>query len=750
MCLFFIRVFISRRDILFFAVVAIMTMMAIVVSAQNNKFHVDDRLYALYVKGEDKCSDDIAIVLADSLEHEGMRLGDNKAVCLSYALRMRYLTQEKFGVDTVVAVAEKMKAVARRLNESNYYYYATVLEVQKMLAMGDDIESLHCLIKMNDDAESEHSAFGKYTGHLTMGDIYAKRRNYTMALYEYSAAKELVVNSAIGQSPQTAIHNIARCQMELGRYEEALESVSEMENSGRMSTMLAIKVVCIKCISQFLLGRVDEFRDSYNEYAELRKVNHEEIDIERRVITIAMLADGRQDLAVEYVNKYMKGVSRFALLAKINHYLGDYETAYKYIQESKKELLVLIDETFSRDISKLSSTIEEEMLRQKAKDLEVERIRYKLKNQELEQQRSRLKLDNTRLDMEHQRAVLELQKSLVQNRNLELNNQSLKINQQQVDLETQNESYELEQRRLYRTETQWALTASIFGFFVIAAVVYYILRERDFRKLGKMNGRLLEAQLNAEKMQKMAEDSEARKTMFIQSMSHEIRTPLNAICGFSQILTDANIRKEMSAEERERIGDIISNNTETLITIVSDILYLSDVNSGKYKMALAEVSAVDICKKALARVIDKKPEGVELNFATNLSADFKIVTDASRVERLLVNLLSNAQKHTTSGEICLYCVMNDEDMDNIEFSVNDTGEGVPKEKSEEIFDSFTKLDHFKQGTGLGLAICRLIAEKLGGSIRLDTEYKDGARFVFIHPLHAVVPEENREEVEGVA
>lgn len=101
--------------------------------------------------------------------------------------------------------------------------------------------------------------------------------------------------------------------------------------------------------------------------------------------------------------------------------------------------------------------------------------------------------------------------------------------------------------------------------------------------------------------------------------------------------------------------------------------------------------------------------------------------------QVLTNYLTNAEKHTKVGKICLHCSLN-ENPDKITFSVTDTGSGVPVDKADSIFERFNKLDDFTQGTGLGLNICSIIAERLGGEVKLDKSYTKGARFLFILPL----------------
>ena len=102
------------------------------------------------------------------------------------------------------------------------------------------------------------------------------------------------------------------------------------------------------------------------------------------------------------------------------------------------------------------------------------------------------------------------------------------------------------------------------------------------------------------------------------------------------------------------------------------------------------------------------------------------------MQQILINFLTNACKHTTSGQIVIASSLT-ENPGYITFSVADTGPGVPPEKAESIFDRFVKLDSSKQGAGLGLSICRIMADSLGGKVWLDTQYNDGARFVLIIP-----------------
>lgn len=264
-----------------------------------------------------------------------------------------------------------------------------------------------------------------------------------------------------------------------------------------------------------------------------------------------------------------------------------------------------------------------------------------------------------------------------------------------------------------------SLILLLAALFISVASIYYI------RKLRRMR--------------KEAESANKMKTRFIQNMNHEIRTPLNAIVGFTQLLIADD---ELTEEEKQRYGRYISNNSSLLMMLIDDILDISDVDNGQYRLAIGNCNVEEICNNAMNTVETRVPAGVEYRYEKGTPEGFVIETDARRVQQVLINFLTNSCKHTCSGEIVLACSL-EENPGSITFSVRDTGGGVPLESAEEIFNRFAKLDSFKQGSGLGLNICRVIAGKLGGKVDIDRNYgrcadpqAKGARFVFILPLTA--------------
>lgn len=270
------------------------------------------------------------------------------------------------------------------------------------------------------------------------------------------------------------------------------------------------------------------------------------------------------------------------------------------------------------------------------------------------------------------------------------------------------------------------VTVLIIVLISALCITIHLLRRsrRLSAKLVKQGKELLVAKYNAE-------EANHAKSRFIANISHEIRTPLNAVLGFSQLF--ANDQIELTAEERKQYAELIMTNGNMLLKLVDDVLDMSKIEAGKLKFNIGEHDVVALLNTA-AKIAEtnNKSADVEIRVATSIS-HLTIETDRERLLQVLANLTTNAKKCTEHGSITIALEKQPND-DMISISVSDTGCGIPKEKAEEVFERFRKLDSFRQGTGLGLSICRAFVEELGGKIWVDTTYTEGARFVFTHPI----------------
>ena len=268
-------------------------------------------------------------------------------------------------------------------------------------------------------------------------------------------------------------------------------------------------------------------------------------------------------------------------------------------------------------------------------------------------------------------------------------------------------------------------TMALVTLFVLLAIL--LKRQREKVKLSTQ--KLATSRINAENAMRA-------KSVFLSNMSHEIRTPLNALSGFSSLLTEEGL----DDETRRQCNEVIQQNSELLLKLINDVIDLSSLEFGKLQFCIALHDAVSICRNVIDTVNKVKQTQAELTFTTELE-EMPIETDDSRLQQVLINLLINATKLTPQGSIVLK--LEKETDDTVLFTVTDTGCGIPKDKQANIFQRFEKLNENAQGSGLGLSICQLIIEHIGGQIWIDSEYAEGSRFCFTHPISQKGRKENK-------
>jgi PAS domain S-box-containing protein len=290
--------------------------------------------------------------------------------------------------------------------------------------------------------------------------------------------------------------------------------------------------------------------------------------------------------------------------------------------------------------------------------------------------------------------------------------------------------YELTARALDGKETVVSYNATTFqdrhrklqGVFVAA---------RDVTERKGIERKLQENNLELERAKTVAEKANLAKSDFLTAMSHEIRTPMNAILGMADMLWES----QLDADQMHYV-EVFRRAGSSLLLLINDILDLSKIEAGHLDLESVEFDLEDVVDQAVDLIALKaRAKGILLlsRLVPGLAA--MLTGDPSRLSQILINLLGNAVKFTEAGEVML-TVQNHESgrLGEIEFSVSDTGVGIPPEKLETIFDDFTQADASTTrkygGTGLGLGISRRLVESMGGRLTAASSLGVGSTFRF--------------------
>ena len=254
-------------------------------------------------------------------------------------------------------------------------------------------------------------------------------------------------------------------------------------------------------------------------------------------------------------------------------------------------------------------------------------------------------------------------------------------------------------------------------YVIVTGLLFYLLLKSHLKKLRQAEND--------------ARESDRLKTAFLQNISHEIRTPMNGIMGFAQLLNSENL----TSDQRREYTGIINNSAKRLLTVVSDILEISQIESGKTRIYESSFDLNDLLSEVFETMRTQVDSKIGFYYSFTLSNPESIVTtDYEKLKKVLNNLLDNAIKFTEKGKIEFgYTLINN----NIEFFINDTGIGIEPENQKLIFDRFRKSDFnnnkMNDGVGLGLTICKEFLKALGGSIWLESTTESGSTFYFTIP-----------------
>jgi signal transduction histidine kinase/CheY-like chemotaxis protein len=300
---------------------------------------------------------------------------------------------------------------------------------------------------------------------------------------------------------------------------------------------------------------------------------------------------------------------------------------------------------------------------------------------------------------------------------------------------------------------KWVLIVAVPALLIIFVIGFW-----NRRMANEVRNRKL-AEQSAREARDAAEAANRAKSTFLANMSHELRTPMNAILGFARLLSRD---KDLAPEQREKVG-IIDRSGEHLLGMVDEILSLAKIESGRVELVQEPFDVVRTLED-IGHMITSRAGAKGLRFSLELDANLApcLRGDVGKIRQVLINLLGNAVKFTSKGNIYLRArsqlMADDPARVMLQLEVRDTGQGIAQEQLDKIFDSFAQGDSAgdsSRGVGLGLAISKLLVDMMDGEIDVKSEQGKGSLFTVMMPLELADPsackmqEDAKAEVVGL-
>ena len=642
-------------------------------------FNVDSTLYEYYQRCQEYLLEPVVLNMSDTLFRMAGERQDERMQAGAIATQLDYYYFQGTNEDSVIHYTNKVKEFAKATHQPKYYYFAWANRlITYYLKTSRTNIALYEVQNMLKEAQEEDDKTGLSRCYNIMSQIYTIKRFDSMAFEWRLKEIELTEKYKIEN------YNISQTYAQIANY-----------------------------------------------YINQKKQKEALAAVEKAIAT-ANSSTQQISAKLEFVNYY----SKFGDFQAAEKLLKECQAAFEQDKrlESIKKRLYNIECLYYQQTKQYPKALEAAKMQEKEERRLSESIlsssHYRTQGEIYQ------KMGNMNLAVKYLQMYINTDDSLkIANEQEASSEFATLLNVEKLNAEKKELMLQAQEKELHNKTT--LIISLIISLIILLGILFIFLYRENFLKrklkvseaeLKTRNEELMVSREELRKAKDIAEASSRMKTTFIQSMTHEIRTPLNSIVGFSQVLSD----HYSNSPETQEFVNIIKSNSNDLLRLVTDVLTLSELDQYEQLPTDPETDLNAICQLASEVAKDNTQKDVEVLFEPERES-LLIRSNSERISQVLNNLAHNAAKFTTRGSIRIaYSVLEAEK--KIEISVTDTGTGIPKDQQEAVFERFYKMNSFTQGTGLGLPICRSIAEKLGGSLRIDTSYTEGCRMILTLPL----------------
>lgn len=677
---------------------------------RNLRTEIPAPYVALYEAAMNKRSEAEGVILAQKLyakaDSDHHALG--KVFALSIMLHHYTLVND---LEHAVEIAPKMRQMAKQAGEMRLYYLAFTNEVFCYLNNNMSLRAFNLSEELRLQAIRDQDYFALFYATKVLGPIYTQRHSISLAIKAYEEAFQIVEDHRLNYPPTEDMVRLAKLYRMNYNYEKAQYWLRKAEKICA-TERLQYDILIEEAVLAFEQNDAVLFWSLYRQVMDMKTSKGYEYQEKEAGLKAAIaIMNGHEEEGFQLIRQTY-GTTEEQHARTVFHVRT--QQWNKAIESVEKEIAI-----YRRNHARVY---------RRDRDYMDEQLGFNA----IEATHMRLRLENNRLHLERNKNQASIAEALDQRLRLDLMRQTMLANR----LSSQNkmDSLAVAKDKLVMAENyekDRLTTLLMYAVLVVAILLLVLLSAYLYTHIKTMK-RIKAQNEDLARARRLAEESDRQKMAFIQNMSHEIRTPLNAIVGFSQVILDDN--NEFTEQDRQTFAHTIEHNSELLTQLVEDIISISELVSGQYKMHFAEHRVNELCRVVLDSVRHRVDESqVQLRFESDVPDTLTFVTDSSRLSQVLFNFLTNASKYTSKGYILLKC-SSTEMPGHITLSVEDTGVGIPLDKQHDVFKRFVKLDSFHQGTGLGLHICKIIADRMNALVGIDSNYTQGARFYISVPL----------------